>query len=88
MTDEIFLLQGEKVSELPVRSMRQGLLGVKLENALQTLLERYPQIIPGRQIDPSAEDPLMSGRGFGYMPIARTSWVARMTGPLLRYHPN
>ena len=37
--------------------MREGLLGKTLEDALQTLFEKYPQIIPGKQIDPVSEDP-------------------------------
>jgi hypothetical protein len=37
--------------------MREGLIGKTLEGALQTFLEKYPQIIPGKQIDPSTEDP-------------------------------
>jgi hypothetical protein len=37
--------------------MREGILGKSLEDALQTLLERYPKIIPGAQIDPASEDP-------------------------------
>ena len=56
-SDEIFILKGEKLDSLPVLSMRKGLLGKNLEEALQTLLEKYPQIIPGRQIDPVSEDP-------------------------------
>ncbi len=56
-TDEIFLLEDGRAHELPVRTMRQGILGGNLEDALQLLLERFPQVIPGRQIDPGAEDP-------------------------------
>ena len=37
--------------------MRQGLFGKTLEDALQTLLEKHPEIIPGKQIDPGADDP-------------------------------
>ena len=42
---------------MPERPMRQGLFGKTLEDALQTLLERHPEIIPGKQIDPGAEEP-------------------------------
>jgi hypothetical protein len=37
--------------------MRSGLFGKTLEDALQTLLQKYPQVIPGKQIDPSSDDP-------------------------------
>jgi len=42
---------------LPERPMRQGLFDKTLEDALQTLLERYPEIIPGKQIISNTEDP-------------------------------
>jgi len=42
---------------LPNRSMRDGLLGTNLEDALQVLFEKYPQLIPGKQIDPASPDP-------------------------------
>ena len=53
----IFHLKGEKLTPMPLRSMREGLLGESLEDALQTFLENYPQIIPGKQIDPGSDDP-------------------------------
>lgn len=56
-SDEIFLLQGETLQPLPVQSMRAGLFGRTLEDALQTILQKYPQVIPGKQIDPVSEDP-------------------------------
>jgi hypothetical protein len=37
--------------------MRIGLFGKTLEDALQSLLQNYPQIIPGKQIDPVSEEP-------------------------------
>ena len=55
-SDEIFLLDGEQLSPLPVRSMRTGLFGKTLEDALQTILQKYPQVIPGKQIDTVNED--------------------------------
>ena len=54
-SDEIFHLNGDQLIPMPSRSMREGLLGKSLEDALQTFLEKYPQIIPGKQIDP--DDP-------------------------------
>ncbi len=56
-SDEIFLLENDKLSPLPVQSMQAGLFGKTLEDALQTLLQKYPQVIPGKQIDPVSEDP-------------------------------
>ena len=51
-SDEVFHLKGENLTPLPIRSMREGLLGKSLEDALQIFFEKYPQIIPGKQIDP------------------------------------
>jgi len=56
-SDEIFIIDKDKLNSLPSRSMREGLFGKTLEDALQTLLENYPQIIPGKQIDPVSENP-------------------------------
>lgn len=55
--DEVFFLENEELRSLPARSLRSGLFGKSLEDALQMLLLRYPQVIPGRQIDPSSDDP-------------------------------
>lgn len=56
-SDEVFHFDGEKLTPMPSRSMREGLLGKTLEDALQTFFENYPEIIPGKQIDPGSEDP-------------------------------
>jgi hypothetical protein len=56
-TDEIFLLEGEELHGLPARSLRSGLMGRSLEDGIHALLQRYPQLIPGKQLDPSSEDP-------------------------------
>lgn len=56
-SDEIFLLGTDSLRPLPVRPMRLGVLGKTLEDALQSLLQNYPQIIPGKQIDPISEEP-------------------------------
>ena len=53
--DEVFLLKDDKLDPMPSHSMRDGWKGKSLEEALQTFLENYPQIIPGNQIDP--DDP-------------------------------
>jgi hypothetical protein len=54
-SDEVFLLKEEGLVSLPARPMRTGLFGKTLEDAIQTLLQKYPKVIPGKQIDP--EDP-------------------------------
>jgi len=56
-SDEIFLLDDKQLNPLPARSMRTGLFGKTLEDALQTILQKYPQVIPGKQIDTVNEDP-------------------------------
>jgi hypothetical protein len=56
-SDEVFHLNGNKLTPMPSRSMKEGLLGKTLEDALQTFFQKYPQIIPGKQIDPVSADP-------------------------------
>lgn len=56
-SDEIFRIAQGICEALPARSMRDGLLGKNLEDALQTLLEENPNLIPGKQIAPSSEHP-------------------------------
>ena len=56
-SEEIIVIEGEELRAVPSRSMREGLLGKSLEDGLQTLLQRFPQVIPGSQIDPEADDP-------------------------------
>ena len=56
-SDEIFLIDSATIRRMPNRSMREGLLGKTLEDALQYLMEQYPQLIPGKQISPSSDDP-------------------------------
>jgi hypothetical protein len=56
-SDEVFHYSGEILTSMPARSMREGLFGKSLEDALQTFFENYPQLIPGKQIDPGNDDP-------------------------------
>jgi hypothetical protein len=56
-SDEIFFLSKDEVAAMPIRPMRQGLFGTTLEDAFQKLLERYPEIVPGKQIRPGSDDP-------------------------------
>jgi len=53
LPDEILLMEGENIIFLPRISVSKGFLGKTLEDALQTILEKHPQIIPGRQINSS-----------------------------------
>ena len=55
--DEVFIIQGNDIRPLQARPFRAGLFGKTLEDALQTLIEKQPNIINGRQIDPGASDP-------------------------------
>jgi len=55
--DEIFLLKDNAITPLPSKSMRTGLLGKSLEEALQQFIEKFPKIMPGRQIEPESDDP-------------------------------
>jgi len=55
--DEVFILENDELNSLPTRTMRAGLLGKTLEDALQAIFEKHPQLIPGKQIEPGSEDP-------------------------------
>ena len=57
MTDEIVMVENGAIRSLPARSFRQGLLGKTLEDSLQYLIEKHPQLIPGGQIAPGREEP-------------------------------
>lgn len=56
-TDEIFVLKKGVIRSVSMHSMRSGIFGKTLEDALQTLLQDYPEIIPGTQIDPASDEP-------------------------------
>ncbi|MFQ5903911.1 MAG: hypothetical protein ACE5JO_09490 [Candidatus Binatia bacterium] len=56
-SDEVFVIEGEELRPLPGHPWRAGLFGKTLEEALQTLIEKYPQILPGKQMDPGSDDP-------------------------------
>ncbi len=55
--DSIFVIKDSELHELPARSLREGILKTTLEGSLQKLIEDYPQIIPGAQINPGSDDP-------------------------------
>jgi len=56
-SDEIFMIRQDQLQTLSYRSMRSGFLGKSLEDALQTLLQKYPEVIPGAQISPTQDSP-------------------------------
>ncbi len=56
-TDQVFVIEDRILRSLSLRSLREGLFGSILEEGLQKLIEQYPQIIPGAQMDPGSEDP-------------------------------
>ena len=55
--DEVFFITGEEIRPLASRPFKSGLFGRTLEDALQTLIERQPNILNGRQIEPGSADP-------------------------------
>jgi hypothetical protein len=55
--ESVFLLAGEHLWPLPARPFRVGLFGRTLEAALQGLIERYPEVMPGSQMNPAGGDP-------------------------------
>lgn len=56
-TENVFVIREDSLDYLPAHTMRKGLFGRNLEDALQTLIEKYPEVIPGNLIEPGAEDP-------------------------------
>ena len=56
-SDEIFLIGQSGIKALPSHPFRAGLFGKNLEEALQTLIAKQPNIINGRQIEPGSADP-------------------------------
>jgi len=55
--DDIYIVTDGTLRTLPSVELREGLFGAKLEDALQSLLQQYPELIPGRQIAPDDEEP-------------------------------
>ncbi len=56
-TDEVFWITGDERRPLRLRPFREGILGTTLEDALQRLLEKHADVIPGSQMEPGSEDP-------------------------------
>lgn len=55
--DSVFYFSGERIQPLPARELRAGLFGKTLEEALQMLIERQPNVLSGRQLEPGSDDP-------------------------------
>ena len=55
--EEIFLLDNTNLVPMSERTMREGLFGKTLEDSFQALLEKHPEVIPGKQIAPGSDDP-------------------------------
>src|SRR2546425_1585544 len=56
-SDEVFFIANDKIQPLQARPFKVGLFGKTLEDALQTLIEKQPNLINGRQIEPGSDDP-------------------------------
>jgi len=56
-SDEILALNGSEIRRLPARPFRAGLFGETLEAALQALIARHPEVLPGAQMEPGTDDP-------------------------------
>lgn len=54
----VFKLDGDKLHSLSSHPFKDGLLGTTLEDALQSLIEKHPQLLPGQEIDPVSGNPL------------------------------
>ncbi|MCL6620980.1 MAG: hypothetical protein K6T55_02665, partial [Syntrophobacterales bacterium] len=52
-TEEILLLTENQIRPLASRSMQAGFFGKTLEDGLQYILQNFPQLIPGNQINPA-----------------------------------
>ncbi len=73
VSDQLFVIEENgKLRSEPWRSMRDGVLGKSLEDGLQGLIEQYPQVIPGAQIEPGSENPPKFVLLFREMPVG--SW--------------
>lgn len=56
-SDEVFVIEGEDLRFLPARPWRADLFGKTLEDALHRVIEKQPNVLPGRQMDPGSADP-------------------------------
>jgi len=56
-SDSVFYYSQGQIRPLPGRAFRTGLFGKTLEDALQGLIEREPNLVSGRQLAPGSSDP-------------------------------
>lgn len=56
-SDSVFYFSQGHIQPLPGRAFRAGLFGKTLEDALQGLIEREPNLLSGRQMEPGNDDP-------------------------------
>lgn len=49
-SNQVFLIKEEALRTMPERQLKEGLFGETLEDALQTLIARHPEVIPGGMI--------------------------------------
>jgi len=52
LADEILRIEKGEMRTMASRTFREGFMGKSLEDGLQELIEKYPAILPGRQIAP------------------------------------
>ncbi len=55
--DDIYIVTDGTLRTLPSVQMREGCLAETGRHALQSILQQYPELIPGRQIAPDEEEP-------------------------------
>jgi len=53
----VLVIEDGDIETLHERPFREGILGHSLEEGLQRLVEKFPNVVPGYQIDPASEDP-------------------------------
>lgn len=56
-SDEVFVIEGGDLRPLPARPWRDKLFGKDLEDALHKVIEKQPNVLPGRQMDPGSDNP-------------------------------
>ena len=52
-SDQVFLIKGDGLHTLPERTVREVFFRKNLEDALQNLIKRHPEVLPGKMIEPA-----------------------------------
>jgi hypothetical protein len=55
--DDAFVFNGKSLNPLPIHQIQDNKLGRTYNEALNNLIENYPEIIPGNQISPNSKNP-------------------------------